>query len=363
MDNPIERGLAAGLATNIARYNRRDFVRGTMLLALSSGSSVAQGFAGLGGGVEGFAALVPGTVLTFPADHGPHPEYRIEWWYVTANLQDSAGTPYGAQWTLFRQAMTPGPQKTGWANQQIWMGHAAVTRADLHRYSERFARGGIGVSDVEAKPFHAWIDAWDMHGLDQMSATTIAPIEFSASGENFGYELRLDAERPLVLQGDAGYMRNSDRGEEASYYFSQPFFKATGLIMLDEKPVSQKLASDESGWDWFALHLNSGDKVMLYRFRHSDGQKYFAGNWIDVEARSHSLAHGSVLITPTVQTKVSGRELPTEWSIEIPERKLKIKCVSLNPQSWMGTSIPYWEGPIRFHGSHDGVGYLEMTGY
>jgi len=29
----------------------------------------------------------------------------------------------------------------------------------------------------------------------------------------------------------------------------------------------------------------------------------------------------------------------------------------------MGTSFPYWEGPIALHGSHAGVGYLEMTGY
>ena len=186
-----------------------------MLLAFSSGSSVAQGFAGMGGGAEGFAAVVPGTIITFPTDHGAHPEYRIEWWYVTANLKDSAGSSYGVQWTLFRQAMTPGPQKTGWDNQHIWMGHAAVTRADLHRYAETFARGGIGVSDVEAKPFHAWIDAWEMRGLNQMSDTTIAPIEISAAGANFGYKLRLDTEKALILHGDAGYLKNSDRGEEA----------------------------------------------------------------------------------------------------------------------------------------------------
>jgi predicted secreted hydrolase len=29
----------------------------------------------------------------------------------------------------------------------------------------------------------------------------------------------------------------------------------------------------------------------------------------------------------------------------------------------MATSFPYWEGPIRFEGSHHGRGYLEMTGY
>ena len=29
----------------------------------------------------------------------------------------------------------------------------------------------------------------------------------------------------------------------------------------------------------------------------------------------------------------------------------------------MGTSFPYWEGPVSFTGTHRGVGYLEMTGY
>ena len=44
-------------------------------------------------------------------------------------------------------------------------------------------------------------------------------------------------------------------------------------------------------------------------------------------------------------------------------RGLAIDTTPLNPKSWMGTSFPYWEGPISFAGSHRGVGYLEMTGY
>src|ERR1700710_1931421 len=142
--------------------SRRAFATGLVTLALGRGASLAQGFAGLGSDAGGFATVVPGRTLAVPADRGAHPEYRIEWWYVTANLVDSAGVAYGAQWTLFRQAMTPGAQQEGWANQQIWMGHAAVTSADTHRYSETFARGGVGQAGVEAKPFPAWIDAWEM---------------------------------------------------------------------------------------------------------------------------------------------------------------------------------------------------------
>src|ERR1035437_6041056 len=162
--------------------SRRAFTGGALLLASGRISAVAQGFAGLGMDGSGFASVSPGSLFSVPADLGPHPDYRIEWWYVTANLADSTGVGYGAQWTLFRQAMKPGAQQEGWANQQIWMGHAAVTRADTHRYSEAFARGGIGQAGVEAKPYLAWIDSWQMRGSDQMRDATIAPLELTASG-------------------------------------------------------------------------------------------------------------------------------------------------------------------------------------
>jgi predicted secreted hydrolase len=357
------------------QFSRRGFAGGLALLALGRKPSLAQGFAGLGSDGGGFASVIPSRVLTFPADHGPHPEYRIEWWYVTANLVDSGGASYGAQWTLFRQAMAPGAQQEGWANQQIWMGHAAVTSAGTHRASETIARGGVGQAGVDAKPFRAWIDSWEVRGLDGMSDTIIAPLELKASGAGFSYALRLDTDRPLVLQGDAGYSRKSERGQ-ASYYFSQPYFKAAGILTIDDKPVqvtglawmdrewsSQPLASDQTGWDWFSLHLESGEKLMLFRLRQADGQNYFAGNWIGIEGISAQIASAEIGMAPTASTEVAGRKVPTQWSVVIASRGLKIETTPLNAKSWMGTSFPYWEGPIGFRGSHSGVGYLEMTGY
>ena len=131
---------------------RRSFAGAAALLALAA-KARAQGFAGLEEKADGFAAVVPGRQFSFPADHGPHPEFRIEWWYVTANLSDAAGNAYGAQWTLFRQALQPAAMLEGWATQQVWMGHAAVTRADTHRSHEAFGRGGVGQAGAEADTF------------------------------------------------------------------------------------------------------------------------------------------------------------------------------------------------------------------
>ena len=355
--------------------SRRAFASGVVLAGLGRTSALAQGFAGLGIDGSGFATVVPGKVFAFPADHGPHPDFRIEWWYVTANLVDSKGTAYGAQWTLFRQAMRAGAQQQGWANQQIWMGHAAVTRADTHRYSEAFARGGVGQAGVETGPYRAWIDSWEMRGLDAMSDTTLAPLALNASGADFSYVLRLDADRPLVLEGDAGYSRKSERGQ-ASYYYSQPYFKASGSISIDDKPVevtgqawmdrewsSQPLASDQTGWDWFSLHLSQDEKLMLFRLRQTGGSDYCSGNWISSEGKSGLLLPADIRMTPMASTDIEGRKLPTSWRIEIPVRGVAIESIPLNATSWMGTSFPYWEGPIGFSGSHTGVGYLEMTGY
>jgi predicted secreted hydrolase len=357
------------------RISRRAFAGGALLLGLGPKAALAQGFAGLGMSGSGFGSVIPGKTFSFPADHGPHPDFRIEWWYVTANLVDSADTAYGAQWTLFRQAMQPGAQGEGWANQQIWMGHAAVTRADTHRYSEAFARGGVGQAGVETKPFRAWIDSWQMRGLDQMRDVTIAPLELNASGADFSYVLRLDADRELVLQGDAGYSKKSER-EQASYYFSQPYFKVSGSIAIDDKAVevsgqawmdrewsSQPLASDQTGWDWFSLHLNATEKLMLFRLRQKDGNDYCSGNWISRDGKTEQLASADINLTPLSLTAIEGRKVPTAWRVAIPSRSLMIETVPLNARSWMGTSFPYWEGPISFGGSHRGVGYLEMTGY
>ena len=50
----------------------------------------------------GYAVVEPGKSLSFPLDHLPHKEFKIEWCYLTANLKDESGADYGVHWTLFR---------------------------------------------------------------------------------------------------------------------------------------------------------------------------------------------------------------------------------------------------------------------
>ena len=132
---------------------------------------------------------------------------------------------------------------------------------------------------------------------------------------------------------------------------------------MDREWSSQPLAADQTGWDWFSLHLPGNEKLMLYRLRQKDGHDNLFGNWIEPDGRSAEIAAADNQIAPIAFTDIGGRKVPTAWRVTIPARGLEIETTPLNPQSWMGTGFSYWEGPISFAGSHNGIGYLELTGY
>ena len=350
-------------------------IAAALLLAFAGLGAHAEGFAGLGRDAGNFAEVVPGRKLMFPADLGAHPDFRIEWWYLTANLQDDAGNAYGVQWTLFRQSIEPGSERQGWDNQQVWMAHAAVTSADEHLASETLARGGIGQAGVTAAPFRAWIDNWSFVSTDIAASGGLSRSKVSASGANFSYELNLAVDRPLVEHGEQGFSVKSDRGQ-ASYYYSQPFFTAEGLLTIHGRPVrvtgqawmdrewsSRPLAADQKGWDWFSLHLSSGEKLMIFRLRSEKDKPFIAGTWISADGTPKALRPGDIAMRPLSESVVRDRKIPTAWQIEVKSRGLDIQTAALNKDSWMATSIPYWEGPVRIAGSHEGRGYLELTGY
>ncbi|MFP4138336.1 MAG: lipocalin-like domain-containing protein [Halomonas sp.] len=355
------------------------------------------GFAGLGEAAGDFARARPGTELRFPDDHGAHPDYRIEWWYLTANLEDDAGEPLGAQWTLFRQALVPPearPEPTPWAADQLWMAHLAVSRGDTHRVAERFARSHSAdalrdrsdQAGVRASPFRAWLDDWQLSTrregakADAFERLTLEAHQDDERG-GFGYRLELTAEGPLVLHGEGGFSQKAASGQ-GSIYYSQPFWHVEGEVTLDgeTRPVhgrawldrewsSQLLDERQQGWDWFSLHLESGHKLMAFQLRggdEADGD-YRSGTWIAPDGTATPLAPDALTLTPLATATVAGHELPTRWRLEVPSQGIDAIVQAPHAERWMATSVPYWEGEVtvsdRGSGEALGQGYLEMTGY
>lgn len=338
-----------------------------LLAALAALPVAAQerGFAGLGTDAAGFSLPDPARGLTFPADHGAHDDFRIEWWYLTANLQDEDGRDYGVQWTLFRSALAPGGEAEGWAAPQVWMAHAAATSEGGHHFAERFGRGGTGQAGVTAQLFAAWIDDWQMAATGAEGSPDA--LRVAARGADFGYDLAATARGPLVAHGENGFSIKGPGGQ-ASHYYSQPFYDIAGTLTLPEGEVrvtgqgwldrewsSQPLDRTQQGWDWMALHLSDGRKLMAAQVR-GDAPFRF-GSLVAADGTVRALTQDEVELTP-------GRgNPPTSWRVRVPEGGIDVTIEAVNPGSAMATSVPYWEGPVRISGSSGGRGYLEMTGY
>ena len=118
-----------------------------------------------------FARATAPREFAFPRDHGPHPEYRNEWWYFTGNLENRNGRRFGFELTIFRFALAPDARAStsAWRTNQVYIAHFAITDAGGERFfsAERFARGAVGLAGAVAEPFRVWIGDWEIATREQ----------------------------------------------------------------------------------------------------------------------------------------------------------------------------------------------------
>ena len=313
-----------------------------------------------------FAKVDEDTKIVFPRDHGDHPKFRTEWWYITANVEDTKGNPFGIQWTLFRSALSPEESNDGWESNQMWMGHSAVTTSTFHFFSEKFARGGVGQAGVNISPFKAWIDDWSFTG-DWKDGS------LKASGDFFSYDLTFSSRKPIVLHGRNGVSQKSFEGTK-SYYYSQPFFKIKGTVEINGKThevsgnawadrewSSQIISDSQIGWNWLGLHLDDESKIMIFEVKGDNTGSFFSGTRIYPDGSSKALKAEDFTLRPINSSDFGNKNVQLHWEIIVPSEKIAIIISPINPNAYMETSIPYWEGPVIFQGSHSGTGYLEIT--
>ncbi len=328
----------------------------------------------------GFARALAPRPFDFPADHGPHPDYATEWWYLTGNLEDPSGAAFGYQLTLFRIGLAPGEPAadSAWRTHQVYMGHLAVSdlQAGRHHSASRFERAALGLAGAEADPLAVWIGPWSIRGQPGGPF----PLHLEAAGEHFAIELVVErGERPLVLQGEQGLSQKSAAPGNASYYYSYTRLPTRGEIRIDDRRwqvlgnswfdrewSSSALGPDQAGWDWFALQLDDGRDLMYYRMRGLDGQaqRFSQGVLVDVDGSITRLAADQVEALPMRNwTGPTGNSYPVAWHLRVPDQGLDLAVEAAFDAQEMRHAVEYWEGTVRVSGSHRGVGYLEMSGY
>jgi predicted secreted hydrolase len=326
-----------------------------------------------------YPPVLRGRALTFPGDHGAHPDYRTEWWYVTGWLADHGGAELGVQVTFFRNR--PRLQEnnpSAFAPKQLLFAHAAIAepRHGRLRHDQRAAREGFGLAFAAAGNTDVRIDDWSLRLESSRYRARIASREFDL-------DLAFDAREPVLLQGQGGFSRKGPRRVQASYYYSLPQlavsgrvsvatrrFPVSGRAWLDHEWSSEIMDEEAAGWDWTGINLEDGGALMAFRMRDAKGGvRWAAGTLRDATGAVRSFAPGEIAFAAKRRWRSprTGVEYPVGMRVRVRDLELDLEPLmddqELDARASTGTI--YWEGAVRARraGRLIGRGYLELTGY
>lgn len=343
---------------------------------------MAAGLAGVGP-----ARALPPRTLVFPRDHGSHPDFRTEWWYITGHAE-AGGRSVGFQVTFFRSRVDATQSlQSAFAARQLLFAHAAVTDVQGKRlhHDQRIAREGFEVASASQTDMQLRLRDWSL-------AREAGRIQTRVKGNGFAFDLSFEPTQPLLLQGRDGLSRKGPDAKQASYYYSQPQLAVRGTVQLDGKTLAIGAAatdptrnrawldhewSDELlhpaavGWDWIGMNMDDGSALTAFRLRNKDGGAVWdGGSFRHPTAGLFTFSRGEVIFQALRGWKspVSQATYPVEWLVRTPADFYTVKAV-IDPQeldSRNSTGAIYWEGLSDLfdsNGRHAGRGYLEMTGY
>lgn len=330
----------------------------------------------------GFARALAPRPLSFPEDHGSHPDFRTEWWYYTGNLKTPAGRHVGFQLTFFRVALAPAaePRASAWATRQLYVAHFAVTDTAGRRFhaASRVSRAALKLAGADAVPFRVWVEDWSAAGEG-------ASTRLRASEADIALDLTVAAGKPVVLQGDRGLSRKGAEPGNASLYYSLTRMPARGVIRLgaetlevtgeawmDREWSTSALGTGVEGWDWFAMQLDDGRELMVYLLRRRDGtvDPFSAGTLVAVDGTAQRLDAGDVRIETLGHwtSPRSGVRYPARWRLSVPPAELRLDIEPRLADQELIVGTRYWEGAVAIAGSAAGrpiagQGYVELVGY
>lgn len=337
----------------------------------------------------GFPQAIEPRAFRFPADHGAHPDFRNEWWYVTGNLDAATGERLGFELTLFRFSLTPAAvaSRSAWRSNQVYVGHFAITDAANEEFyvADRYSRGSLGLAGASAEPFRVWLQDWQIaaEGGPEPNSDA-AQWRLQAMDDEIAIDLSLVPLKAPVLNGVDGLSQKSERPGNASYYYSMTrmqtegsvqigdrTFDVSGLSWLDREWGSSALSSDQSGWDWFALQFDDDSELMFYNIRRLDGTQdgLSAGTFVASDGRTIQLTRDDVLleVLDYWQSPLGGR-YPSGWRVSVPSLEMSLEIEPVLDAQELLTNVRYWEGAVDVTARSSGKvvrgrGYVELTGY
>ena len=340
---------------------------------------------------DGFALPQPGRVFRFPRDHGRHPDFKIEWWYVTGHLEAEGGRAFGFQATFFQNAgPVPNhvPTTNAFAHAPLFLAHMALLDVQSGRFLHQARLNRAGWDAVSA------LDTLDVrNGNWSLRLTEGADGLMELAGgvqAEAAFQLALRPLKPLVVFGTNGVTRKGADPTAASHYLTFPRLEATGsltlggerfpvrgLAWMDHEISSSQLDPGQAGWDWACVQLNDGRELMAYRMRRHDGSTdpFSTLAWIgrDGSVRHFGADRFRWETVGTWTSPVTKGKYPNRVRLVAPnletgtETELFLEPLAADQELTdpLG-AVSYWEGACRVRdgtGRELGRAYLELTGY
>ena len=358
--------------------------------------------------------------LSFPADHGAHPDALTELWDLTAFLRGADEQALALRLTIARLRLasddggrraavsgeaaqadastdteTVAPRRaSALAAGSVLAGSLVLSSNETQRSArgERMSRAVLGLAGAEAGPDgqdRVWIEDWELARGDD------GGLRLSAEAGGMQLNLSLSPGKPPVALDQAAVAGGADQGPDAMRLYSQSRLAVSGSLLTDG--ITHELHGSawlDHAWgslagtlvgrqgqligNRFQLQLDNGIELacLHLRRRAGGGTPIASCALINVDSELVPLARREVSLTPVTAsgTSIGGTGYPLHWRLLIPGRGLELAIEPLLDDAPDGSlsavigSDQMWSGPVVVKGWREsdaigGVGRMDLNGY
>jgi len=326
--------------------------------------------------------------ISFPRDNQAHRSI-IEWWYFNGHLRNKTGKHYSFMDCLFKidpkRAKIPLVSKILLKERlitipYIYFAHSVITDLTKQKNYKKIQYVSLVSHNSFRQPllFINYADPTAISGYTNCEIVETSQFNFHLKSENL--DLQLKSNKKPLLEGGHGYIKPCNR---RYYYYSLTDLYAKGTVAVNKKIIEVEgrgwmdhqwanIAYNYSHmdkWSWFSLKLENGLDIMLFEYDDCLHKEYQA-DMINAGGRQEHFK--KALLTPGKDiwhSKKTKAKYPLSWTIEIPNKKIRLNIHSLKlDQEMIFNTINYWEAPLTVRGTMSGkevkgLGFIELVGY
>ncbi len=302
----------------------------------------------------------PQVRVELPRDDAHHDSF-MEWWYYNGHLESERGNQYSFHFTVFLV--------DNLTTHTVW--HLSFVDHQTGRHYAEQKRSTGNPSRGIQNGFDFNLGNWRMTGGGGEDRLRVLTTDFS-------FNLELTEGAPPVMQGGTGLLDFGLAGE--SYYYSRPRMPITGTLKVGDlvEPVTGVAWFDKQwgdfeilglGWSWFGIQLDDGTDIMLYELFDKGGLPVLRSGSSTRDGVTSVLSGDDFKVDVKDEwvSEATGIKYPIEWVVEIPDEDIRVNVTPIIRESEFDGRITayvvYWEGAVKVTGSHQGRGFVELSGF